>query len=139
MNMNMADEKLHILIIEDDYYVRELYERVLSNAGFDVFSAADGQEGYQLALRNPDLILLDIMLPGRNGLTVLRQLKDSDQTKNIPVIVLTNLGQQSTIKEAMESGAEEYLLKPEVDPYELAKRIQEYFDTKQVISTEDVN
>ncbi|MCA9397846.1 response regulator transcription factor, partial [candidate division WWE3 bacterium] len=78
MNMNMADEKLHILIIEDDYYVRELYERVLSNAGFDVFSAADGQEGYQLALRNPDLILLDIMLPGRNGLTVLRQLKDSD-------------------------------------------------------------
>ena len=135
----MADEKLHILIIEDDYYVRELYERVLSNAGFDVFSAADGQEGYQLALRNPDLILLDIMLPGRNGLTVLRQLKDSDQTKNIPVIVLTNLGQQSTIKEAMESGAEEYLLKPEVDPYELAKRIQEYFDTKQVISTEDVN
>ena len=130
MDVVMEDEKLHILIIEDDYYVRELYERVLMNAGFDVFSAADGQEGYQLALQNPDLILLDIMLPGRNGLTVLRQLKDSDQTKEIPVIILTNLGQQSTIKEAMESGAEEYLLKPEVDPYELAKRIQEYFDTK---------
>ena len=115
---------IQILIIEDDYYVRELYERVLTNAGFGVFSAADGQEGYQLALKNPDLILLDIMLPGRNGLTVLRQLKDADQTKDIPVIILTNLGQQNTIKEAMESGAAEYLLKPEVDPYELAQRMQ---------------
>lgn len=117
-----------VLIIEDDYYVRELYERVLSNAEFKVISAADGQEGFQLAIQNqPQLVLLDVMLPGKNGLAVLKDLKSDSQTQNIDVIMMTNLGQDSIIKDALDSGAAEYLLKPEVDPYELAERIEEFY------------
>lgn len=117
-----------VLIIEDDYYVRELYERVLTNSEFEVITAADGQEGYQLAVQQqPNLILLDVMLPGKNGLSVLHQLKDDQQTEQIAVVMLTNLGQDNIIKEAMDVGAVEYLLKPEVDPYELANRIEEYY------------
>lgn len=126
----MEKKDFNILIIEDDYYIRELYQRVLTASGFSVYTTADGQEGFQLATQHkPQLILLDVMLPGKNGLAVLRQLKDNDQTHDIAVIVLTNLGQESIINEAMTAGAEAFFLKPEVDPYELAKRIEEYFAT----------
>jgi CheY-like chemotaxis protein len=127
----MEKKDYTILIIEDDYYVRELYLRVLKATGFNVFTAANGQEGFQLATQHqPNLVLLDIMLPGKNGLAVLRQLKDDDQTKSTSIIVLTNLGQESIIKDAMSAGAEAFFLKPEVDPYELAKRIDDFYEKK---------
>lgn len=135
----MEKKDFNILIIEDDYYIRELYQRVLTTSGFSVFTTADGQEGFQLATQHkPQLILLDVMLPGKNGLALLRQLKDSDETRDVAVIVLTNLGQESIIDEAMTAGAQAFFLKPEVDPYELAKRIEEFFASRNVQQESEV-
>jgi len=96
----MAEVKEKILIIEDDFFIRELYERQFTKEGYNIVSSEDGPNGLLLSSQeNPDLILLDIMLPKLNGLDLLRTLKSKEETKNIPVILLTNLGQESVIKE----------------------------------------
>lgn len=126
-----------ILLIEDELFVRELYERVLKQAGLEVTSAFDGQAGFELASNMPDLILLDIMLPKLNGIDVLRKLKADDKLKNIPVILLTNLGQESVIKEAIKIGAQGYLMKIRVTPYEIVDQVKSFL--KDPTKTLDLN
>lgn len=115
-----------ILLVEDELYVRELYERVLSQNGFEVLPAADGVAGLELAGNHPDLILLDIMMPGMNGIQVLQKLKENSATKNIPVVLLTNLGQQSVIQEALKIGASGYFIKVRLTPYQLVGHVKEF-------------
>ncbi len=117
-----------ILIIEDDLFIKELYERQLKKAGFVVETAEDGSEGLlKSSQRQWSLILLDIMLPEVNGLDVLRTLKTKPETKNIPVILLTNLGQDSLIKEAFDLGAEAYLIKSAYTPKQVVEEVEEFF------------
>ncbi len=112
-----------ILLIEDDFFILELYKRILGGAGFEVITASDGEQGLQIAKQGPDLILLDIMLPKLNGLQVLRGLKSETITRHIPVVLITNLGQSSIIKEAFELGAQGYLLKVRLEPEELIRQV----------------
>lgn len=114
----------HILIIEDDLYERELYQRVLEKAGYSVVTSGDGQEGFQKAFDNPIMIVLDIMLPGKNGLVILQDLKDNSATKDIPVLVLSNLGQGNIINEALRIGAEEFVLKSNVSTGEFIEKVK---------------
>jgi len=84
----------------------------LGAKGYDVISALDGELGINMAqIRKPDLILLDIILPKKNGFEVLKELKSNEETKSIPVIVLTNLSQMSDIGKVMELGVTTYLVK----------------------------
>lgn len=115
-----------ILLIEDDHFINQLYLRVLKQAGFNTIIASDGSEGVNLANDSFDLILLDVMLPKIDGISVLRKLKENPQTKKIPVILLTNLGQESVIKTAFEIGAQGYILKMSVTPYEMVEEIQQF-------------
>lgn len=116
-----------ILIIEDEMFVRELYERVLSQNGFEVFTAADGEKGLVAASNShPDLILLDVMMPGINGLEVLKRLKADASLKDIPVVLLTNLGQQSVIQQALAMGASGYLMKVRLTPYQVLAHVKEF-------------
>lgn len=117
-----------VLLIEDELFIRELYERALIGQGFKVISAADGEEGILKAKTIPGLILLDIMLPKLNGIEVLKILKNDPQTKNIPIILLTNLGQESIIKNAFELGAQGYLMKMRITPQELGEKIKPFLD-----------
>ncbi len=120
-----------ILIIEDDLFIKELYQRQLSKAGFEVDTAEDGTRGLVKASEKSwSLILLDIMLPEINGLDVLRTLKSKPETKNIPVILLTNLGQDSLIKEAFDIGAEAYLIKSAYTPKQVVEEVKEFFNKK---------
>ena len=85
-----------ILIIEDEAAVARMYEKIFMYAGFSIEIAGDGEEGLaKVKTSNPDLILLDIMMPKMDGLKVLEFLKKDETTKNIPVIVLTNLGNEN--------------------------------------------
>lgn len=114
-----------ILIIEDDYFMRDLYQKELGKAGYTVETAADGADGLvQASNLKPDLILLDIMLPKLNGLDLLRTLKTKDETKNIPVLLLTNLGQESVIKEGFQLGAEGYFIKTSYTPFQIIEEIK---------------
>lgn len=84
-------KKIHILIIDDDEALRRLFGAKLAGAGFEVLYGSNGDDGREMARRfQPDLILLDIRMPGNDGYTIARRLKTEPQTKNIPVVFLTN-------------------------------------------------
>ena len=118
-----------ILIIEDDLFVRELYENIFRKKGYDVVSAADGEEGLNKALtEKADIILLDIMLPVKSGIEVLKSLKKSSTpSQKTPVFLLTNLGQESIIKEAFNLGVDGYLLKVKLLPYQIVSEVENFF------------
>lgn len=116
-----------ILLVEDELFIRELYERVLAQGGYTMVTAGDGEEGLAKADGQFDLILLDIMMPKLNGIDVLKRLKADEKTKKVPVILLTNLGQESIIKQALEVGAAGYFMKMRLTPYELTLKLKEFF------------
>lgn len=121
--MNPAQKK--ILLVEDEDFIRELYVRQLTKAGFSVKSAADGQSGFETLKSEPfDLLLLDIMLPGMNGLQLLREFKTNYPNSPMITILLTNLGQEAVIKEGFELGAQAYLIKASYTPDQVVTEVK---------------
>ena len=105
--------KKHILIIEDEKDIAELLEYNLGVGEYYTYVANNGETGLKVARKqNPDLILLDLMLPGIQGLDVCRIIKTDEDTKNIPIVMLTALGQEENIVKGLESGADDYITKP---------------------------
>jgi DNA-binding response OmpR family regulator len=121
--MNPTTKK--ILLVEDEDFIRELYVRQLAKAGFEIKSAPDGQTGLDmLKAETFDLLLLDIMLPGINGLQLLREFKTNNPTSPMITILLTNLGQEAVIKEGFELGAQAYLIKASYTPDQVVSEVQ---------------
>lgn len=119
-------EKQKILIIEDEVTLHEALLDYLKGEGFEVFSAVDGEKGVEEArAKLPDLVLLDIVLPKKDGYEVLTELKKDDKTKNIPVILLTNLGSNEDIQKAFDKGATTYLIKADYKLEDVVKKIKE--------------
>ena len=117
-------KKKKILLIEDDLFYRKLFRDQLTRAGFEFVDAANGIEGEDKILtENPDIILLDLMLPRKNGFDVLSEIRKNPKTKDIPVIILSILGQQSDIDEAMSRGANGYLVKSDIRTSEVIEKI----------------
>lgn len=105
-------KKIKVLFVEDDVDVAFIYSREFEKENFIVVNAYNGEDGLLMAKdEKPDIIILDIMLPGINGLDVLKELKSSPTTLNIPVILLTALSDDSTIKEGFIRQADSYLIK----------------------------
>ena len=103
----------NILVVEDDLDIRELISFNLQNEGHQVFEAKDGEAGIDKAREKlPDLILLDLMLPGIQGLDVCRVIKSDQETKETPIIMVTALGQEEDILKGLETGADDYITKP---------------------------
>lgn len=116
-----------ILLIEDDELIRQMYAAELSNAHFKVTEAATGEEGLKALQQNQyDLLLLDIMLPGTNGLEILKQIKQNPQTKTLKVVLLTNLGQETVIKQGFELGAIGYLIKAAYNPDQIIQEVKNF-------------
>ncbi len=114
-----------ILLVEDEDFIRELYVRQLTKAGFQVKSAVDGQTGLNLLKSEAfDLLLLDIMLPGMNGLQLLREFKTQNPNSKMITILLTNLGQEAVIKEGFELGAQAYLIKASYTPDQVVNEVR---------------
>lgn len=121
--MDPASKK--ILLVEDEDFIRDLYVRQLTKAGFQVKSTVDGQSGLNMLKSEPfDLLLLDIMLPGMNGLQVLREFKTQNPNSKMITILLTNLGQEAVIKEGFELGAQAYLIKASYTPDQVVIEVQ---------------
>ena len=114
-------EKNKILIIEDDKFLIKLYGDKLRREGFEVVGAISGEEGLgKVFVEKPDLVLLDLVLPQKSGFEILSEIKLNPKTKNTPVIILTNLGQESDVKRGLELGADTYLIKTEFSINQLA-------------------
>lgn len=114
-----------ILWVEDDKFLSDIISRKLSAAWCYLIHAGNG-EGAMMALRDktPDIVLLDILLPGIDGYEVLKSIKGSERTKNIPVILLSNLGQKSDVEKGKELGAARFLIKATVTLDEIVEEIQ---------------
>lgn len=123
-----------ILIVEDEESIRDLYKRQVELAGFQTDSVASGKEALAALTQNHyDLILLDIMLPDVNGLQILKEVKGNDKTKSTSVLMLTNLGQDITIKEGFNLGAEGYLIKASYTPDQIIQEINNILTKKQAM------
>lgn len=106
-------QKERILIVEDDDDIRELVSHVLKSDGYEIRSVVSGEDALREARYDtPDLVLLDLMLPGIDGLDVCRSLKFSDKTKKLPIVILTAKGEEADIVAGLELGADDYITKP---------------------------
>jgi len=113
-----------ILIAEDDNFLANAYRVKLSKAGYEIKIASDGQETIDsLETFTPDLILLDLIMPVKDGFVVLEELKKNDKWKNIPVIVASNLGQKEDIDKSMLLGAADYIVKSDMHISDVLVRI----------------
>lgn len=118
-----------ILIIEDDGFLLQMYSSKLAMEGFKILDAVDGEKGLRVAKKElPDLILLDLLLPKKDGIWVLEGLKKDAQTSQIPVMVLSNIGQKDKIDRCFELGAVDYLIKAHFIPSEVIAKIKKTLD-----------
>ncbi len=121
----MENKDIKILIVEDDSFLVDMYTTKFELEGFQVVSAEDGEKGFELAQsEHPHVILLDILMPKMDGFTTLEELKKNNDTKDIPVILLTNLGQKEDVKKGFELGAAGYLIKAHFMPSEVVDKIK---------------
>lgn len=122
--------KPHILLVEDDGFLASIYAQKLEVEGFDVSLATNGADGLKLAKKDvPVLVLLDLIMPKMNGFQVLEQLKQEAETKNVPVLVLSNLGQKEDVERCMALGAAGYIIKAHALPHETVAKIKEILGT----------
>jgi CheY-like chemotaxis protein len=122
-------DKIKVLLIEDEPDVLELYRLKLTLDDYEVLVAVDGPEGLAKAQSdNPEIIFLDIKMPGMDGFEVLKHLREDKRTKDIPVVILSNFDEESMMEKGLSLGANEYLIKSHVTPAQLAKRVQDYFE-----------
>jgi len=119
----MSENKKKILLVEDDKFLSEMYSTKLTESGFDVETAFDGEEGLKKAENfQPDLILLDIVLPKKDGFEVLKELKAKEKLSKIFVIALTNLGQKEEVQKGFDLGANDYIIKAHFTPTEVVAK-----------------
>lgn len=118
--------KQKVLIIEDDGFLASIYAQKLELEGFEVAFATNGEDGLKLAQKDkPDLILLDLLMPQMDGFEVLERVKADPATKDIKVLVLSNLGQKDDVDRCLKLGAVGYMIKAHSLPEETVKRIKE--------------
>ena len=122
----MTKKIKRIAIIEDEHALLIALKEELCNTHFDIVSAMDGEAGLDLIKKEkPDLVLLDIVLPKMDGFSVLKELKKCGSTKHIPVIILTNLGQEDEKKQGLKLGAKDYFVKASMDLEQISKKINQ--------------
>ena len=114
-----------ILIIEDDKFLRELIAKKLIKEGYEISEAVDGEEGMKkVKEEKPDLVLLDLILPGIDGFEVLSRMREESALTSIPVIILSNLGQKEDVEKGLKLGAVDYLIKAHFTPGEIIDKIR---------------
>lgn len=113
-----------LVIVEDDISLYNLYKTELEMKDYSVVHVPDGTAAVQVITeQKPNLVLLDLMLPGKNGLQILEELKAKPETKETRVIMLTNFGNDDNVSRALELGAEDYIMKYNIVPSELSEKV----------------
>jgi twitching motility two-component system response regulator PilH len=116
---------IRVLLVEDEPALRDIYATKMRIEGLDVIEACDGIDGLDKAVQEmPSIVLLDIVMPMKNGFEVLRDLKANPKTKDIPVVILSNLGQDYEIKQGLALGAECFLTKANLTPAKMLEEVR---------------
>lgn len=126
----VKNNKKTILLAEDDKFISKVYKEGLTDAGFDVVIATNGDEALKQmrGQKKPDLVLLDIIMYSKNGFEVLEEMKKDEKLKNIPVIVVSNLGQEIDINKAKLLGVKEYLIKSNYTMKDVIEKVTFYVE-----------
>ncbi|MGB2580291.1 MAG: response regulator [Minisyncoccia bacterium] len=123
----MDTNKKKIMVVEDDEHISKVYEIKFAKEGIDVSLARDGEEAIiKITAEKPDVILLDLMIPKKDGFGVLEEIKKNPELANIPVIILSNLGQKTDQDRALALGANEYLVKVDYSIQDVINKAKEY-------------
>ncbi|MCK4553458.1 response regulator [Candidatus Parcubacteria bacterium] len=123
----MPQNKKKVLLVEDDKTISLMYKTKIETGGFEVLTADNGADGLKLAKeQKPDIIMLDVILPQLDGFSVLEELKKDTSTKNIPVVMLTNLGTEEDKEKGKKLGAIDYLVKASLTPAQVEENIKQY-------------
>jgi len=124
--------KKSILLIEDDTFMSGLLGRKLSKENYGIFTASDAQRARETLNSSPvNLIILDIVLPGMDGFTFLKELKESQKLKDIPVIIASNLGQPEEIEKGLQQGAADYIVKANTTPGEIVDKVKDILEKQK--------
>ena len=127
-----SNKKNKVFLAEDDKFISRAYQDGLGRAGFEVISAFDGEEALKKIKETiPDIILLDVIMPEKNGFEVLEEIKADNKFKKIPVIILSNLGQDTDIQKGRELGAVDYLIKSNFSIGEVVEKIKKYIKNNE--------
>lgn len=121
----MSQKKQKILMIEEDYFLRKIYKNKLTSIGFEFIEATNGEEGLnKLISEKPDLVLLDLILPKKNGFDILIEIRKNKELKDTLVIILSVLSQKSDMKRGLDFGAQEYLVKSEMSLSDVVDKVK---------------
>ncbi len=127
----MTEKQTSVLLVEDEKMLADMYATKFTMEGFKTNKAYDGAAGYEMAKDvKPDIILLDIIMPKLDGFAVLQKLRNDEATKDTPVILLTNLGQDEDIKKGKELGATDYFVKANHTPAEVVNKVRDVLKQK---------
>lgn len=122
----MTEQKKKILIVEDDRSLQNALVEMVSQEGYETVSALDGEEGLKkIEELMPDLVLLDIILPKKDGYEVLSEIKKNEKTKNIPVLILTNLEEVDNVQKALDLGATTFMVKSDFSLKDVLAKVKE--------------
>ena len=115
-----------ILIVEDESFIAEMYKIKFESYGYEVATACDGEEGIQVANKfMPDLVLLDLMMPHKDGYQTLKELREDERTRSLKVFILSNLGQKEEIDRGVKMGADGFFVKAHLTPTQLLGKVNE--------------
>lgn len=118
-----------VLIVEDDSYISDMYRIKLESECFEVEVSADGQAGLDSMVANrPDLVLLDVVMPKMDGFAVLQKIRKNPDFKDMPIVMLTNLGQKESVEKGLLMGANGYIIKAHFTPSEVVEKIKEFLN-----------
>ena len=126
--------KQKILVVDDDLYIRELYQEVLQNAGYDADTAVDGQDAIDKLKQTPyDLILLDLIMPNIDGVGVLNEIiQNPPPVKSGPIILLSNLGSELRDNKAMRDRIKDFIVKADITPDQLIACVRKHLETQKI-------
>ncbi len=122
-----------IYLVEDDSFISGMYQTKLKNMGYTVELATDGEAAWTRLQQDPlpDLVLLDVVLPKKDGFEILEELRANGRTANLPVILLTNLGQKPDVERGVKLGADDYIIKAHYTPSEVMEKVEKILQAKQ--------
>ena len=119
-------DNFRVLVVEDDKFLRDLMVQKIVKEGFEVIEAIDGEDGFKIAVeKQPHIILLDLILPGIDGFEVLQKIRQDEKIGDVPVVILSNLGQKDDIDKGKKLGATDYLIKAHNTPGEIVDKVKE--------------
>lgn len=131
MNTDKDREKKTVFIVEDDEFVSEVYKEKLSLEGFRVMLEGDGSRVVEsLRKDRPDIVLLDLVVPGKDGFQILQEIREDERLRSLPVIVMSNLSQDQDIARAAALGASEYVVKANVSLDQMAATVRKHLSAK---------